>query len=223
MAGEGADRDPVAVLAHVAQIVEPADVDEHRGACKAKTQHRDQRVPAGEDLRVLAAPSSSIASSSDRRARTRTRRESAPAPSPPPRTALTMLWYPVQRQRLPSRPSRISSSDGLGFSLSSETAAMTKPRRAEAALERVLLVERLLHRVQLVALGEPLDRRDLAAVGLHGEHGARLHRLAVEQHGARPAGRRVAADVRAREPELVAQEVHEQLPRLDVRLVPLHR
>src|SRR6478752_4933216 len=42
-------------------------------------------------------------------------------------TALTMLWYPVQRHRLPSSPRRISSSEGLGFSFSSETAAITNP------------------------------------------------------------------------------------------------
>ena len=42
-------------------------------------------------------------------------------------TARTMLWYPVQRQRLPSSPSRISSSVGFGFSFRSETVAMTNP------------------------------------------------------------------------------------------------
>ena len=85
----------------------------------------------------------------------------------------------------------------------------------------MLLVERLLHRMELAVRGEALDRRHLAAVRLHREHGARLHRLAVEQDGARAARRGVAADVRALQPELLAQEVHEQLPRLDVRLAPL--
>ena len=33
------------------------------------------------------------------------------------RTALTMFWYPVHRQRLPAMPNRISSSIGSGFSL----------------------------------------------------------------------------------------------------------
>src|ERR671925_84850 len=54
------------------------------------------------------------------------------------------------------------------------------PRRAEAALEGVTLPERLLQRMQLSVAREPFDRRDLAAVGLDGEHGARLHRKAVE-------------------------------------------
>ena len=48
------------------------------------------------------------------------------------------------------------------------------------------------------------------------QHGARLHRLAVQQHGARPAGRGVAADVGGLEPDHVAQVVREQQPRLDV-------
>src|SRR3954453_18488432 len=43
------------------------------------------------------------------------------------------------------------------------------PRRAEAALQAVALAERRLHRMQLAALGEPLDRGDLAALDLRRE------------------------------------------------------
>src|SRR5262249_46511226 len=71
---------------------------------------------------------------------------------------------------------------------------------------------------QLAVLREAFDRGHLGAVCLHREHRARLHRLAVEQHRARAARRRVAADHRALEAEAVAQEVREQLPRLDLRL-----
>jgi hypothetical protein len=81
----------------------------------------------------------------------------------------------------------------------------------------VLLVESLLHRVQLTARGEALDRGDLGAVRLDGEHGARLHRRAVDEHAARAAARRVAADVRPGETERLAQEVGEQEPCLDLR------
>src|SRR5439155_24557168 len=66
---------------------------------------------------------------------------------------------------------------------------------------------------------EPFDGRDRAPVRLDGEHRARLDRLAVEQDRARAARRGVAADVRARQPELLAEEVDEELPRLDLRLV----
>ena len=42
-------------------------------------------------------------------------------------TALTMFWYPVQRQRLPSRPSRIACSSGSGCSRSRSIDAMIIP------------------------------------------------------------------------------------------------
>src|SRR5215468_3049426 len=54
-------------------------------------------------------------------------------------------------------------------------------------------------------------------VRLCGEHGARLDRLAVEQHRAGAAGCRLAADVGRGEVRHVAQEVHEQHAVLDVR------
>ena len=89
-------------------------------------------------------------------------------------------------------------------------------RGAVAALQPVVLVERGLHRVPLVAVGEALDRRDRRAVGLRREHRARLHRLAVDQHRARAAARRVAADLRAGEAARLAEVLHEQRARLDV-------
>src|SRR5689334_12817979 len=48
-------------------------------------------------------------------------------------------------------------------------------RRAEAALQAVLLGEALLDGVQLAALLQAFDRGDLRAVGLHREDRARLH------------------------------------------------
>src|ERR1051325_646050 len=90
-------------------------------------------------------------------------------------------------------------------------------RRAEAALQAVLVPESLLHDVQLAVAGETFDRGDRGAVRLHGEHRARLHRLPVEEDRADAALAGVAADVRAGEAELVAQEVDEEEARLDVR------
>ena len=90
------------------------------------------------------------------------------------------------------------------------------PGRAEAALQPVLGLEPLLNRVQRPVLHHSLDRGDLTAVRLHREEGARLDRRAVEPHGARPAARRVAADVRPGQAERLAQEVDEQQARLDV-------
>ena len=131
-------------------------------------------------------------------------------------TALTMFMYPVQRQMFPEIAQRTSSSDGavvLGDECGPDE---HHPRRAEAALEAVLLLERGLDRVQGAVALEAFDRRDLTAVGLHREHGARLHRLAVEQHRARAATRRVAADVRAGQPGAGADVVGEEHAWLDV-------
>jgi hypothetical protein len=70
----------------------------------------------------------------------------------------------------------------------------------------VLLDEALLARVQLAALLEPLDGADLVALGHRREHRAGLDGLAVDQHDARAAVRRVAAPVGAGQTEVVAQE-----------------
>ena len=50
---ERADRDDVAVLADVRQVADAADVDEHRGLREPQLHQRQQRVPAGQDLRVV--------------------------------------------------------------------------------------------------------------------------------------------------------------------------
>src|SRR5512142_1242888 len=88
-------------------------------------------------------------------------------------------------------------------------------RRAEAALQAVILVERLLQRVQLAALREALDRQDVGTFALHGEHRARLDRHAVQIDRARAAVRRLAADVWSGVLELLAQRMNQKLARLD--------
>ena len=64
--------------------------------------------------------------------------------------------------------------------------------------------------------GHALDGAHLVPVGHRGERGARLHRLAVDQHHAGAAVAGVAPPVGAGQPERLAQEVHEQQPRFDV-------
>src|SRR5207302_5489146 len=56
-----------------------------------------------------------------------------------------------------------------------------------------------------------------AAGGLDGKEPAGLHRHAVEEDRARSAGRGVAADLRAGQPQEVAQVVDEEQTRLNVR------
>ena len=94
-------------------------------------------------------------------------------------------------------------------------------RRAIAALQAVLFPEALLHRMQLPFRREAFDRRHRRAVGLHREDRARLRAPAVDEHGARAALARVTADMGSGEIEMLAQEMHEQRARLDVRLAHL--
>src|SRR5207244_6881980 len=89
-------------------------------------------------------------------------------------------------------------------------------RRAEPALQRVLLVEGLLHRVQgAVWAGQALDGGHLSAVGLDGEHEAGEREAAVDEHAAGAAGAMLAGEVHAVLAQLVAQGVCEEAARLD--------
>ena len=67
-------------------------------------------------------------------------------------------------------------------------------------------------------LREALDRRDLVAISLDGEHQARAHRLAVDEHGACAAHAVLASEVGAVEFGVLAQEVGEETARLDLGL-----
>src|SRR5579862_4946987 len=88
--------------------------------------------------------------------------------------------------------------------------------RAEAALEGVVLAERRLHRVELVALGEAFDRHHARPVHLGRQHGAALCRIAVDMDDASTALAGVAADMGAGQTEMLAQELHQQGPCLDL-------
>src|SRR5713101_3640576 len=107
----------------------------------------------------------------------------------------------------------------LGVALEELGRGHDHARRAEAALQPVLLPEGVLDGVQLAVLGHAFDRGDLRAVGLDGQHGTGLHGLSIQMDGAGPALAGVAAHVRAREPGQLADEVHEQEPGLDVMRV----
>ena len=83
--------------------------------------------------------------------------------------------------------------------------------RAEAALQRMMLAEHRLHRVQrAVGGGQPLDRGDVRALGLQRQHRAGLYRVAVHMHDAGAALAGVAADMGAGQAEMFAQQLDEQ-------------
>src|SRR5581483_9888296 len=90
------------------------------------------------------------------------------------------------------------------------------PGRAEAALERGMAGEGVLEPRELRSLGEALDRRHLAAGGVDREVAARADRQAVDQHRARAADLDVAGALRPGQAERVAEEVEQQLLRLDL-------
>jgi len=94
-------------------------------------------------------------------------------------------------------------------------------RGAETALQGVMLAKRGLQRMlRITRLAQALDRVHRCSVRLNGQDRARLHGAAVEVHGARAALGRVATDMRARDAEVIPQEVHEQLPGLYLSLPP---
>ena len=78
-----------------------------------------------------------------------------------------------------------------------------------------MIHEGLLHRMQLVAVGQTFDGADFLAVGLHREHQAGAHRLAVDDHGAGAADAVLAADMGAGLPAILADGVDQRAPRLD--------
>src|SRR5258708_41170 len=72
--------------------------------------------------------------------------------------------------------------------------------------------------MKLASLLQAFDRGDFRAVGLHREHGARLDRVAAEDHGAGGGMGGGAGEMGGGHPEHVADEVYEQKARLDFRL-----
>src|SRR5688572_24883785 len=91
-------------------------------------------------------------------------------------------------------------------------------RRADAALERGVLEELALERVQLVAVGHALDRLNRLAVQLGAKHQARAHQPAVHRHAARAAIAGRAAFLGAGQVQLVAQDLEQRLARLAQKL-----
>jgi hypothetical protein len=87
--------------------------------------------------------------------------------------------------------------------------------RAEATLSGMALAERFLDGMQIFRCAQPLDGRDLVAIGLHGEHQAGTDRLAVEQDSAGTTYPVLATDMRTSQAQVVAQEIAEQQSWLD--------
>ena len=91
--------------------------------------------------------------------------------------------YVPHRQMLPSSPLRTSSRVGLGFLSRSALQAVTKPGRAVAAHQAVVLVEGVGH--ALLAGVEALEGLDRLALAGDGQRGARVDRVAVDDRRCR--------------------------------------
>src|SRR5438445_11683383 len=78
--------------------------------------------------------------------------------------------------------------------------------RAKSTLRSVVLYERPLKRVQLVAMSEALDGADLSPIGPHRQIAARIDGLTVQQHRAGSAFAAITADLGAGQAEMVAQQ-----------------
>ena len=113
-------------------------------------------------------------------------------------------------------PSRTSSSLGFGLSFTRSIEAMIIPGVQNPHCRPCISWKAFCIGCRVPLERDPLDRRDLAAVGLDGQDGAALHGLAVEVHGAGAAVAGVAPDDGADLAELLPQVVDEQRPRFDV-------
>ena len=88
-------------------------------------------------------------------------------------------------------------------------------RGAEAALQGIAPLERILQVGDGAGIGHALDGLDRGAVALHRKHEAAAHHGAVEQHRAGAAHALLAADMAAGQAEVIAQEIDQRLARLD--------
>ena len=105
------------------------------------------------------------------------------------------------------------ASSGSGTRASRSCTATTRPGRAEAALHGAGVDERLLHRVERLAVRQPLDGDHVAALRLAGRDEARAHGDAVEVDRAGPALALLAGVLGAGQPEPLAQDVEQALAR----------
>ena len=117
---------------------------------------------------------------------------------------------------LPDSTSRTRSASQSGSSVSSACAVVMKPGVQKPHCSAWCLRKDFCSGVRSASLDRPSTVTTLRAFGLHREHQAGAHRLAVDQHGAGAADAVLAADMGAGEPQLVAQAIGQRQARLDV-------
>ena len=135
------------------------------------------------------------------------------------RTAWYICVYPVQRHRLLLSASRISCFAGLGIVGQQPSHGHHESGSAEAALRAAKIAVGLLQRGQPAVVGDAFDGGDLLPLATGRQHGAREHGDAVHLHRACAAGRIVTAALGAGQVEVLAQNIEQQLVRLDRQFV----
>ena len=104
---------------------------------------------------------------------------------------------------------------GMGSFLQHVHRGHEKPGGTEAALQGVVVPERLLQRMQFVAVGQALQRLDVGPIRLDREQQARPHAFAIYDDRARAAHTVFAAQMGRGQPEVVPEEIGQQPPRFD--------
>ena len=192
-------------------------------SCTSSTKQPRPRRRRGSSLRGMRAPIIRVVMARGAlRGRGRaTRREQRARPADGPHD-VHVTGAPAEVARQPDADLLVTRPRVL---LEERADRHQDARRAEAALQPVLLVKRLLNRMQALGIGrQALDGGDLSPVDLDRHEQARPHRLAVEQDGAGAADAVLAAHVRPRQAQSRAQEIAEEEPRRHgfSALAPVH-
>src|SRR5207253_5281338 len=73
---------------------------------------------------------------------------------------------------------------GVRMLIKKRFASHHEPRCAESALLGIMIDKSCHHGMELPIPRYPFDRLDILTLRLNGQHGARIHRFAVYDHGA---------------------------------------
>jgi len=100
-----------------------------------------------------------------------------------------------------------------------------KAGRADSALQSGSFEEALLKGVQMTMHGHSFNRLQRCPFGFHREHDATIHGHAIHDYGAGAAVAIIATFLRSGQPQLVAENLQETLPRFaeEFAFLPVNR
>jgi ferredoxin len=121
------------------------------------------------------------------------------------------FWICPAAAQVAAHPATHVILSGVRLSIEQCDRRQDLPRRTKAALERVVLDERLLHRVKLTVARQTFDCRDLSSVAGGGERETGVRRRAVDQDRTRAALAATADELRSREVQALAERRQQPL------------